>query len=110
LPECLEWLNRAALSAPVNFAPLHLLRASALLAMGDNARAADELDMYLQFPSVNASQRELLTQECIGCANCHRRTLPHPPPPATSSARSTRRDVFARHICIRPPDPFELCV
>ena len=35
LPECLEWLNRAALSAPVNFAPLHLLRASALLAVGD---------------------------------------------------------------------------
>ena len=46
LPECLEWLNRAALSAPVNFAPLHLLRASALLATGDNARAADELDIY----------------------------------------------------------------
>ena len=63
LPECLEWLNRAALSAPVNFAPLHLLRASALLATGDNARAADELDIYLQFPSVNATQRELLTQE-----------------------------------------------
>ena len=63
LPECLEWLNRAALSAPVNFAPLHLLRASALLAVGDNARAADELDIYLQFPSVNASQRDVLTQE-----------------------------------------------
>ncbi len=63
LRECLQWLNRAALSAPVSFAPLHLLRASALLAMGDNARAADELDIYLQFPSVNPSQRELLTQE-----------------------------------------------
>ncbi|MGB8477249.1 MAG: hypothetical protein WCE63_00230 [Acidobacteriaceae bacterium] len=63
LPECLEWLNRAALSAPVNFAPLHLLRASALLAMGDNARAADELEVYLQFPSVNSAQRDLLTQE-----------------------------------------------
>ncbi len=63
LPECLEWLNRAALSAPVNFAPLHLLRASALLAMGDNTRAADELEVYLQFPSVNSAQRELLTQE-----------------------------------------------
>jgi len=63
LPECLEWLNRAALSAPVNFAPLHLLRASALLAMGDNERAADELEVYLQFPSVNSTQRELLTQE-----------------------------------------------
>jgi tetratricopeptide (TPR) repeat protein len=63
LPECLEWLNRAALSAPVNFAPLHLLRASALLAMGDNARAADELDIYLQFPSVNPAQRDQLTKE-----------------------------------------------
>ncbi|HZC44235.1 MAG TPA: hypothetical protein VE195_08675 [Acidobacteriaceae bacterium] len=63
LPECLEWLNRAALSAPVNFAPLHLLRASVLLAMGDNERAAYELDIYLQFPSVNAEQRNLLTQE-----------------------------------------------
>jgi len=63
LQECLEWLNRAALSAPVNFAPLHLLRASALLAIGDNARAADELDIYLQSPSVNPSQRDLLTQE-----------------------------------------------
>ncbi len=63
LPECLQWLNRAALSAPVNFAPLHLLRASALLAIGDNTRAADELEVYLQFPSVNPSQRELLTQE-----------------------------------------------
>lgn len=63
LPECLEWLNRAALSAPVNFAPLHLLRASALLAMGENARAADELDTYLQFPSVNTAQRDLLTLE-----------------------------------------------
>jgi tetratricopeptide (TPR) repeat protein len=63
LPECLEWLNRASLSAPVDFAPLHLLRASALLAMGDNLRAANELEIYLQFPSVNPSQRDLLTQE-----------------------------------------------
>ncbi len=63
LPECLEWLNRAALSAPVNFAPLHLLRASALLASGEKSLAADELEVYLQFPSVNAAQRELLTQE-----------------------------------------------
>jgi tetratricopeptide (TPR) repeat protein len=63
LPQCLEWLNRAALSAPVNFAPLHLLRSSALLATGDNARAADELDTYLQFPGVNTVQRDLLTQE-----------------------------------------------
>ena len=49
--------SRCAFRA-VNFAPLHLLRASVLLAMGDNARAADELDIYLQLPSVNASQRD----------------------------------------------------
>jgi hypothetical protein len=59
----LEWLNRAALSAPVNFAPSHLLRASVLLAMGENSRAADELDIYLQFPSINAAQRDRLTVE-----------------------------------------------
>ena len=64
LQECLEWLNRAALSAPVNFAPLHLLRASALLAMGDSTRAADELKKSTyNSPSVNATQRDLLTQE-----------------------------------------------
>ncbi len=69
--KCLEWANRAALSAPPNFAPLHLLRASLLLTLGENARAADELEIYLQLPSVNASQRDLLTQEM------HRlRTLP----------------------------------
>jgi tetratricopeptide (TPR) repeat protein len=63
LQQCLEWTNRAALSAPPDFAPLHLLRASVLLTMGDNARAADQLEIYLQLPSVNASQRDLLTQE-----------------------------------------------
>ncbi len=63
LQQCLEWTNRAALSAPSGFAPLHLLRASVLLTMGDTARAADELEIYLQLPSVNASQRALLTQE-----------------------------------------------
>jgi tetratricopeptide (TPR) repeat protein len=63
LRECLEWLNRAALSAPINFAPLHLLRASALVEMGDNSQAADQLEIYLEFPSVNASQRDLLTRE-----------------------------------------------
>jgi tetratricopeptide (TPR) repeat protein len=63
LEQCLEWTKRAALSAPSNFAPLHLLRASVLLTMGENARAADELEIYLQLPSVNPSQRDLLTQE-----------------------------------------------
>jgi tetratricopeptide (TPR) repeat protein len=80
LPQCLDWLNRAALSAPVSFGPLHLLRASALLAMGDNARAADELDIYLQFPSINAAQRDMLTQEL------HRlRALPPPNSAATGN-------------------------
>lgn len=63
LQQCLEWTNRAALSAPQNFAPLHLLRVSVLLAIGENARAANQLEIYLQLPSVNASQRELLTRE-----------------------------------------------
>lgn len=63
LQECLEWTNRAALSAPSDFGPLHLLRASVLLTMGENARAANELEIYLQLPSVNASQRDLLTKE-----------------------------------------------
>jgi tetratricopeptide (TPR) repeat protein len=81
LQQCLEWTNRAALSAPQNFAPLHLLHASVLLTMGETARAADELEIYLQLPSVNVSQRDLLTQEL------HRlRTLPQNcvgSPPAT---------------------------
>lgn len=63
LEQCLEWTKRAELSAPSGFAPLHLLRASVLLTMGDTARAADELEIYLQLPSVNPSQRDLLTQE-----------------------------------------------
>jgi tetratricopeptide (TPR) repeat protein len=63
LQKCLDWTNRAALSAPQNFAPLHLLRASVLLALGENARAADQLEIYLQLPSVNASERDLLMQE-----------------------------------------------
>ncbi|MGH9616165.1 MAG: hypothetical protein ACRD28_05425 [Acidobacteriaceae bacterium] len=63
LQQCLEWTNRAALSAPPEFAPLHLLRTSVMVTLGENARAADELQIYLQLPSVNPSQRELFTQE-----------------------------------------------
>lgn len=63
LQQCLDWTDRAALSAPSDFAPLHLLRASVLLAVGDTARAADQLEIYLQLPSVNPTQRDLLTQE-----------------------------------------------
>lgn len=78
LQPCLDWANRAALSAPPDFAPLHLLRASALLATGDPAGARDQLEIYLQLPSVNPTQRDLLTQEL------HRlRQLPQPSPAET---------------------------
>ena len=63
LQQCLEWANRAALSAPSDFAPLHLLRASVLQAAGEFARAADQLEIYLQLPGVSPSQRALLTQQ-----------------------------------------------
>ncbi len=59
----LDWSNRAALSAPPDFAPLHLLHASALLAAGRYARAADELGAYLQLLGANAPERAGLTQE-----------------------------------------------
>lgn len=59
--EALDWANRAALTAPPEFAPLHLLRASALLAAGQPLRAADELESYLQLLGANAPERaELL--------------------------------------------------
>lgn len=77
--QCLDWTNRAALSAPQNFAPLHLLRASVLLAVGENARAADQLEIYLQLPSVNASQRTLLTQELHRLRKLPQQSLASPP-------------------------------
>ncbi len=61
--QTLEWVDRAALSAPSSFAPLHLLRASALLAASQNAAAANELETYLQLLGKNAPQRERLTRE-----------------------------------------------
>ncbi len=61
--EALEWANRAALTAPADFAPLHLLRASALLAANQNLQAADELEIYLQLLSKTAPQRAELTRE-----------------------------------------------
>jgi tetratricopeptide (TPR) repeat protein len=79
LQQCLEWTNRAVLSAPSGFAPLHLLRASVLLTMGDTARAADELEIYLQLPSVNASQRTLLTQELHRLRQLPQNTAGSPP-------------------------------
>ncbi len=63
LQQCLAWSNRAALSAPEDFAPLHLLRASVMQAAGQFAQAADQLEVYLQLPGVSASQRALLTQQ-----------------------------------------------
>ncbi len=59
----LEWANRAALTAPPDFAPLHLLRASALLAAGQNAQAAGELEIYLQLRGANAPEREAISRE-----------------------------------------------
>ncbi len=61
--QTLEWANRAALTAPASFAPLHLLRASALLAAGSNAQSADELETYLQLLNKNAPPRAALTRE-----------------------------------------------
>jgi hypothetical protein len=44
----LLWSNRAALSAPAGFAPLHLLRASALANTGQYRAASEELAAYLR--------------------------------------------------------------
>lgn len=63
LQQCLEWSNLASLSAPQDFAPLHLLRASVLRAMGKFSAAADQLEIYLQLPGVSASQRVLLERQ-----------------------------------------------
>jgi hypothetical protein len=61
--QTLEWANRAALTAPSGFAPLHLLQASALLAARRHGQAADELETYLQLLNRNAPEREGLTRE-----------------------------------------------
>lgn len=61
--QTLEWSNRAALNAPSDFAPLHLLRASALLAASRYLQSANELDTYLRLINKNAPEREGLTQE-----------------------------------------------
>ncbi len=61
----LEWSNCAALTAPPTFAPLHLLRASALLAVNQYALAADELETYLQLMGANAPERASLEQELL---------------------------------------------
>jgi hypothetical protein len=59
----LEWVNRAALTAPPGFAPLHLLRASAMEATNQFSQAARELEIYLQLSGENAPERQELTRE-----------------------------------------------
>ena len=59
----LDWSNRAALQAPQDFAPLHLLHASALVAIARYASAADELETYLALEGNQAPQRDELQRE-----------------------------------------------
>ncbi len=59
----LDWSNRAALLAPPEFAPLHLLHASALAAAARYAQAADELAVYLQIAGAQAPQRAMLEEQ-----------------------------------------------
>jgi hypothetical protein len=61
--QTLDWANRAALTAPLDFAPLHLLRASAFLAASQYPQAANELEVYLQLLEPNAPERAPLTRE-----------------------------------------------
>lgn len=61
--QALEWSNRAALTAPSSFAPLHLLRASAMLAIHQYARSADELETYMHLIAPDAPQQQELAQE-----------------------------------------------
>jgi len=61
--EALEWSNRAALQAPADFAPLHLLHASALVASAQYSQAAEELETYLELEGTNAPQRDELQRE-----------------------------------------------
>jgi hypothetical protein len=59
----LDWSNRAVLLAPTDFAPLHLLHASALLACAQYARAADELETYLQLAGATAPEQAALQRD-----------------------------------------------
>ncbi len=61
--QTLDWANRSALTAPAAFAPLHLLRASALAAVNEYSQSADELGTYLQLLGENAPERDELTRE-----------------------------------------------
>ncbi len=59
----IDWSNQAELQAPQSFAPLHLLHASALVAMTQYAQAADELETYLTLEGDAAPQRVELQRE-----------------------------------------------
>ncbi len=61
--QMLQWANVAALTAPEKFAPLHLVRASALLGASQYSAAANELEIYLQLSNQNAAERPELTRE-----------------------------------------------
>ena len=61
--QALEWSNRAALTASVNFAPLHLLRASSLLAENQYSLSAAELETYLSLIAPDAPQHSELEEE-----------------------------------------------
>lgn len=61
--EVLTWTDRAALAAPATFAPLHLLRASALAAQGQYQIAADELEDYLRLAGIRSPQQTALRAE-----------------------------------------------
>jgi hypothetical protein len=62
-PRALEWTNQASLTAPFTFAPLHLLRASVLLANGQYALSADELETYLSLVAPDAPQHQEFVEE-----------------------------------------------
>ncbi len=61
--EVLTWTDRAALAAPASFAPLHLLRASALAARGQYQIASDELEQYLRLAGTRDPQQSALRAE-----------------------------------------------
>ncbi|MHB8301418.1 MAG: hypothetical protein ACYDC6_01080 [Acidobacteriaceae bacterium] len=90
--QALEWSNRAALTAPAEFAPLHLLRASVLLAVDQYARSADELETYLHLIGNNAPRRDELLQELQrlrGLAQAN------PPVPAAPTAPAPEYNALA---------------
>lgn len=77
--QALEWSNVAALTAPAGFAPLHLLRASALLAAGQCSASADELETYLQLVSETAPGRAALARELRRLRELSRKEAGAPP-------------------------------